>query len=148
MVFQVEKKFMEFICFTNLIKKKIMEANQILQSGFLDILFEGRNKLYGAYDLRKTYNQRISKALLAMVLFIMVLVTGFIISKRFAKDKTLIKVISPGLVLQKIAPDKPKTIPKLPHPVHVATYKVTQPVIVKKLVDSTARCSPNRCCDD
>jgi protein TonB len=30
-----------------------MEANQILQSGFLEILFEGRNKSYGAYDLRK-----------------------------------------------------------------------------------------------
>ena len=75
---------MEFICFIHLIKKKIMEANQILQSGFLDILFDGRNKLYGAYDLRKTYNQRISKALLATLLFMLLLVGAFIISKRNA----------------------------------------------------------------
>ena len=111
-----------------------MEANQILQSGFLDILFDGRNKLYGAYDLRKTYNQRISKALLATVMFIMVLVISFIINKRFSKTKSVIKLISHGLVLQKIAPDKPKTLPKLPTPVHVATLQVTPPVIVKSIV--------------
>ncbi|MDE3183393.1 MAG: energy transducer TonB [Bacteroidota bacterium] len=112
-----------------------MEANQILQSGFLDILFDGRNKLYGAYDLRKTYNQRISKALLAMVLSTLVLVTSFIISKRFDKDKTIIKVVSPGLFLKKIAPDKLKALPKLPHPIHFATVKVTQPLIVKEVTD-------------
>ena len=108
-----------------------MEANQILQSGFLDILFDGRNKLYGAYDLRKTYNQRISKALLVMVLSTLVLVTGLIISKRFDKDKTIIKVVSAGLFLKKMAPDEPKTLPKLPRPVHVATLKVSTPEIVK-----------------
>ena len=29
-----------------------MEANQILKSDILDIIFEGKNKAYGAYDLR------------------------------------------------------------------------------------------------
>jgi protein TonB len=60
-----------------------MEANQILQTGFLDILFEGKNKLYGAYDLRKTYNQRITKALFSTMMIMLVLVTSFIISKKF-----------------------------------------------------------------
>lgn len=108
-----------------------MEANQILQTGFLDILFEGRNKLYGAYDLRKTYNQRITKALLATLLFMTVLVISFIISKSFVKNKSVIQVTTPGLVLQKIEPDKPKELPKLPTPVHVATLQVTRPEIVK-----------------
>jgi protein TonB len=58
-----------------------MEAHQILQSGFLDILFDGRNKSYGAYDLRKTYNQRISRALLATLSFMLVLMISQIISK-------------------------------------------------------------------
>lgn len=40
-----------------------MEPNKILSSDFLDLLFEGRNKEYGAYDLRKTYNKRIWMAL-------------------------------------------------------------------------------------
>ncbi len=36
-----------------------MEATAILNANFLDILFDGRNKAYGAYDLRKTYNRRL-----------------------------------------------------------------------------------------
>ena len=41
-----------------------MEANQILKADILDILFDGKNKAYGAYDLRKTYNKRITYALI------------------------------------------------------------------------------------
>ena len=33
-----------------------MEANKILKADILDIIFEGKNKSYGAYELRKTYN--------------------------------------------------------------------------------------------
>ena len=29
-----------------------MDANQILKSDILDIIFDGKNKEYGAYDLR------------------------------------------------------------------------------------------------
>jgi protein TonB len=108
-----------------------MEANKILQSGFIDILFEGRNKMYGAYELRKTYNKRITKALLGMLLFMLVLVISYFTSKKFIKNKSVIQSISPGLVLQKIAPDEPKALPKLPTPVHVATVQVTRPEIVK-----------------
>ena len=41
-----------------------MEANKILSADLLDLVFEGRNKDYGAYDLRKTYNRRIGLALI------------------------------------------------------------------------------------
>ena len=40
-----------------------MEANKILQADILDLVFEGRNKEYGAYELRKRYNKRITMAL-------------------------------------------------------------------------------------
>ena len=40
-----------------------MEPNKILSADVLDLIFEDRNKAYGAYDLRKTYNKRIVKAL-------------------------------------------------------------------------------------
>jgi protein TonB len=39
-----------------------MEPNKILQSDVLDILFEDRNKEYGAYELRRKYNKRITMA--------------------------------------------------------------------------------------
>lgn|GEM_PF-86882 len=35
-----------------------------LNADVLDILFEGRNKEYGAYELRRTYNRRLTKAIL------------------------------------------------------------------------------------
>ena len=41
-----------------------MEANKILSADILDLIFEDRNKDYGAYNLRKTYNRRILKALI------------------------------------------------------------------------------------
>jgi len=41
----------------------IMEIQNILQADLLDILFEGRNKAYGAYELRKTYGKRMLTAL-------------------------------------------------------------------------------------
>jgi protein TonB len=110
-----------------------MEANQILQTGFLDILFEGKNKLYGAYDLRKTYNQRISKALFSTMMIMLLLIIGFIIGKRFEKtEKTIIPIV-PESILRKIQEEKPKALPKLPTPVHLKTLQVTTPVIVKKI---------------
>ena len=44
-----------------------METNQILQADVLDILFEGRNKMYGAYELRKSYNKRLKSAISVMI---------------------------------------------------------------------------------
>ena len=41
-----------------------MEANKILSADILDLIFEDRNKDYGAYELRKTYNRRITRALI------------------------------------------------------------------------------------
>lgn len=40
-----------------------MTNKEILQADLLDILFEHRNKLYGAYALRKTYSHRLGIAL-------------------------------------------------------------------------------------
>lgn len=43
-----------------------MNIDMILKSDVLDILFENRNKLYGAYPLRKFYPERIKTSLLIM----------------------------------------------------------------------------------
>ena len=43
-----------------------MEANKILKSDLLDILFDQRNKEYGAYQLRKGYNMRLLWSLLGV----------------------------------------------------------------------------------
>ena len=41
-----------------------MTSSNIVQSNLLDIVFENRNKSYGAYPLRKFYNRRLMIALL------------------------------------------------------------------------------------
>jgi hypothetical protein len=47
-----------------------MDANKILNADILDLIFEDRNKEYGAYDLRKTYNKRITKHSLLLLLLL------------------------------------------------------------------------------
>ena len=43
-----------------------MEVQQIAVADWLDLLFDGRNKEYGAYDLRKNYNRRLVKSIAIM----------------------------------------------------------------------------------
>lgn len=50
-----------------------MTANQILKADLLDILFEHRNKEYGAYVIRKAYPKNLLKALVLMLLFVLAL---------------------------------------------------------------------------
>jgi periplasmic protein TonB len=50
-----------------------MKTDAILKADVLDIIFENRNKSYGAYALRKFYNNRLYKALGVMVGFVIIL---------------------------------------------------------------------------
>jgi periplasmic protein TonB len=54
-----------------------MQAQQFLQASLLDIVFQNRNKQYGAYSLRKFYNQRLLKSLGITILLVLIAV-GFI----------------------------------------------------------------------
>ena len=40
-----------------------MDVNQVKTAPILDIIFDGKNKAYGAYDLRNTYPERIKRAM-------------------------------------------------------------------------------------
>jgi periplasmic protein TonB len=53
-----------------------MNKELILKSTFLDILFENKNKAYGAYHLRKFYNNRLYKSL-ALMLSGVILLSAF-----------------------------------------------------------------------
>lgn len=44
-----------------------MNQQTILQSNLLDIIFENRNKEYGAYSLRRSYQSRLTIALFVTV---------------------------------------------------------------------------------
>ena len=66
-----------------------MEKETIFQADVLDIIFEHRNKNYGAYALRKFYHNRLYKALGLVLLFVAVLA----ILSFFQKEKVLVGAI-------------------------------------------------------
>ncbi|MEO8962204.1 MAG: energy transducer TonB [Ginsengibacter sp.] len=113
-----------------------MEAKQILKSDILDIIFDGRNKSYGAYELRKTYNKRITIALIGMIVLILLFLIGGVIANKMNKDDTIDQMKTSEVTLQQIKPDEPPPPPpppppKLPPPPPVATIAFTPPKVVK-----------------
>jgi len=92
-----------------------MDSNKILSAEILDIIFEGRNKEYGAYDLRKTYNKRLKKALLTSVAFCGLLFGGYILANNLsAKNNKLMEVDDFSLI--DLKPDETKNEPPPPPP--------------------------------
>lgn len=47
-------------------KFKQMDTNKILKADYLDIVFDGRNKEYGSYELRRNYARRVGRSLVFM----------------------------------------------------------------------------------
>lgn len=113
-----------------------MERNQILKSDLLDILFDGRNKAYGAYDLRKTYNKRLTVAVVGTIALILLFLIGSAIANRLKNNENAVKLNTTETTLQKIKPDEPPPPPPPPPkapppPPPVATVKFTPPKVVK-----------------
>jgi periplasmic protein TonB len=64
-----------------------MNTNKILSASILDLVFEDRNKEYGAYELRKTYPRRITKALLITGAIAVLIFSGAILANSLRLDK-------------------------------------------------------------
>ncbi|MFT3680327.1 MAG: energy transducer TonB [Ferruginibacter sp.] len=112
-----------------------MEVNKILNADILDIIFDGRNKQYGAYDLRKTYSNRLSKALmLTAALALLIFLTSFLGGKKKDKGDEL-DVLETQMAEVKQneppPPPPPPPPPKAPPPPEINQIKFTPPKIVK-----------------
>lgn len=57
-----------------------MNATNICTNDFLDILFEGRNKDYGAYDLRRSQDRRLRNAIIGTATLALVVIGGYVVS--------------------------------------------------------------------
>jgi periplasmic protein TonB len=112
-----------------------MEANKILKSTYLDLLFEGRNKEYGAYDLRKTYNKRIRIALASTVIILLLIVVGTVVADKLSSSNDVKEIQTKDLVMEAAPneppPPPPPPPPKLPPPPPIATIQFTPPKVVK-----------------
>jgi protein TonB len=113
-----------------------MEVNKILTADFLDILFEQRNKEYGAYELRKNYQKRLTTALLitagvALLIFLLVVVS------RSVGDSEKNKVKVQDVTLAEIKPEEQQKIepppppPPKQEPPKIEITKFTPPKIVE-----------------
>jgi protein TonB len=114
-----------------------MEVNKILSADVLDIIFEGRNKDYGAYELRKTYNKRLVTSLLIVAAICALLFIGYLVSNLLA-DKGETKAVEvQDVQLEEIKQEEkkeeppPPPPPKPPEPPKVEMAKFTPPKIVK-----------------
>ncbi|MBL7753319.1 MAG: energy transducer TonB [Chitinophagaceae bacterium] len=114
-----------------------MERNQILKSDVLDIIFEQRNKAYGAYELRRNYHQRARRAVTGVALFFM-LTAAIPLVASWAWDKPAITKLPPQKELVQVTPvhlrneKKPEPVkPRVkPQPKPTSTVQQTTPTIV------------------
>jgi protein TonB len=113
-----------------------MDIKEILSADILDIIFEGRNKEYGAYDLRKTYNKRIVTSLIVMASLCILIFGGSILANKLGNDKNKKDVVVQDIELQDVKQEEkkeepPPPPPKPPEPPKVEMAKFTPPKIVK-----------------
>ena len=104
-----------------------MNSEKILKSDVLDILFEKRNKTYGAYTLRKFYNARLLKSM-GIMLLIVTAFSAFTFLPE-VKDEEKMYVIQDPFFGQVPPPVKPPEVkPKIEKP------SVVKPVSTAKLL--------------
>ena len=115
----------------------MMTNTQLATASLDDIIFDGRNRQYGAYELRALYQRHMTRALvIATVMLALLLVFPAVASLLadkavpVAKHPTIIEVMPPPLDAKKIieppvvAPARPATPP--PAQQHVATTRFTE----------------------
>ena len=112
-----------------------MDINKLQTADILDIIFDGRNKEYGAYDLRKTYNKRLRNALFATIGICLLMLVLSIIANSAGKEKQQVMVQDMSLENMKNEEKKPEPPPPPPppkqEPPKVEITKFAPPKIVK-----------------
>ncbi len=113
-----------------------MEVSKILSTDLIDLVFEGRNKEYGAYELRRKYNKRLTLALVITAsLALIILLASFISSITARNTKGQVQVQEVQLTEVKQEEEKneppPPPPPKPPDPPKVEMAKFTPPKVVK-----------------
>ncbi len=92
----------------------MIDATKILQTDLLDLLFDGRNKEYGAYELRKQYSKRmiIAVAIMITCCLLLFMLYAFATGSKSLRNAPIINEIE----LTKVEPEtkKPEVVPPPP----------------------------------
>jgi protein TonB len=112
-----------------------MDVNKILNADVLDIIFDGRNKDYGAYELRKTYNKRLAMALITLGALILLLFVGYVLAGVIGNNNKKQQMVVQDVQLEDVKEEKKNEPPPPPppkvEPPKVEMAKFTPPKIVK-----------------
>jgi len=114
------------------LKRLIMDTNKILSANLLDLVFDNRNKEYGAYELRKHYHIRITKALVFTGLFVAIAFTGVVMANKLKPNEKKANAIRQVTIVSIPDEKKPEPLPepeRKPVPPQVQTVQHTQYVI-------------------
>ena len=117
-----------------------MDNAQIAKASLNDIVFEGRNKAYGAYVLRRLYQRHVTRALI-IATAVFALLVFFPLIAQFLKDKMPkepkknlqenVLMDAPPLDETKPPPPPPPPEAPPPPPPKLTTIKFTPPVVKK-----------------
>ena len=117
-----------------------MDNTQLGRATLNDIVFEGRNKAYGAYVLRRLYSKHVTRALLIAIAVFALLVSFPLIARLF-KDEVVVdddkmlkeNVLMDAPPLDETKPPPPPPPPEAPPPPppKLSTIKFTPPVVKK-----------------
>ena len=97
-----------------------MEIQQIPNADWLDLLFDGRNKEYGAYDLRKHYNNRLTKAITIMGATCLVLAGGYTLAGKLGGNHVIKPTVEAVVNLTAVIPEKNMEALPPPKPLQAA----------------------------
>jgi protein TonB len=114
-----------------------MDVNKILNSDLLDIIFDGKNKEYGAYELRKGYSNRLIKALIFTGSLLLLIFVGTVLANVIENNNSAEKIDVVDTQMAEVKKDEPPPPPPPPPPPtpppppEVNQIKFTPPKIVK-----------------
>ncbi len=118
-----------------------MDNAQLANASLDDIVFEGRNKAYGAYLIRRVYGKHVTRAVLISIAIFALLVAFPLVARMLKKEEVVVEdqmlkvnELMEAPPLDKVAPPPPPPPPPEappPPPPKLSTIKFTPPIVKK-----------------
>jgi len=104
-----------------------MNKDTILSTDLLDIIFDNRNKDYGAYNLRKSYNKHIRIALFfVMILSLLLCMLSLLKKSSMNFERSIPVILNPDIALSDFHPF---------HAIKAKSVAKVSPLIKKTIID-------------